>query len=147
MARIPDHEIERLKLQVSIVRLVEAAGVVLKPHGKKRIGRCPLHHPDKTPSLVISPKTNLWHCLGACQAGGSVIDWVMRFEGVDFRRAVEMLRQEIGEAPGLLEKPVCVDGAELSDAAFSFDGFEKSIVATAPSIEVFSSAIRQFLRF
>ena len=69
MARIPDHEIERLKLQVSIVRLVEAAGVVLKPHGKERIGRCPFHD-DKTPSLVISPKSNLWHCLGACQAGG-----------------------------------------------------------------------------
>ncbi len=97
MARIPDHEIERLKLQVSIVRLVEAAGIALKLHGKDRIGRCPFHD-DKTPSLVISPKSNLWHCLGACQAGGSVIDWVMRFEGVDFRRAVELLRQESGEA-------------------------------------------------
>jgi|CXWL01.1.fsa_nt_gi DNA primase catalytic core len=100
MARIPDHEIERLKLQVSVVRLVEAAGIALKPHGKERIGRCPFHD-DKTPSLVISPKSNLWHCLGACQAGGSVIDWVMRFEGVDFRRAVELLRQESGEAPML----------------------------------------------
>jgi|CXWL01.1.fsa_nt_gi DNA primase catalytic core len=100
MARIPDHEIERLKLQVSIVRLVESAGVVLKPHGKERIGRCPFHD-DKTPSLVISPKSNLWHCLGACQAGGSVIDWVMRFENVSFRRAVELLRQESGEAPEL----------------------------------------------
>ncbi len=27
---------------------------------------------------MISPKKSLWHCLGACQAGGSVIDWVMR---------------------------------------------------------------------
>jgi|CXWL01.1.fsa_nt_gi DNA primase/energy-coupling factor transporter ATP-binding protein EcfA2 len=114
MARIPDHEIERLKLQVSIVRLVESAGVVLKPHGKERIGRC-VFHEDRSPSLVISPKSNLWHCLGACQAGGSVIDWVMRFEGVDFRRAVELLRQEIGEAPGL-EEPAC-GRAESSDVA------------------------------
>jgi DNA primase len=40
----------------------------------------------------VSPRKNLWHCLGACQAGGSVVDWVMRAEGVSFRHAVELLR-------------------------------------------------------
>jgi len=103
MARIPESEIERLKLSVSLERLVESAGVVLKRHGKDRIGRCPFHD-DKTPSLVVSPKTNLWHCLGACQAGGSVIDWVMRSENVSFRRAVEVLREQAGQAPSLLER-------------------------------------------
>ena len=44
---------------------------------------------------MISSAKNLWHCLGACQAGGSSIDWVMRAEGVSFRLAVEMLRKEI----------------------------------------------------
>ena len=102
MARIPDSEIERLKLQVSMVRLAEEAGIALKAHGKDRIGRCPFHD-DKTPSLVISPKSNLWHCLGACQAGGSVVDWVMRFENVSFRRAVELLRAQAGLAPELAE--------------------------------------------
>jgi DNA primase len=43
--------------------------------------------------LVISRAKNLWHCMGACSAGGSVIDWVMRAEGVSFRHAVELLRQ------------------------------------------------------
>ena len=38
---------------------------------------------------------------GACQVGGSVIDWVMRLEGVSFRRAVEMLKREIGEGPAV----------------------------------------------
>jgi hypothetical protein len=100
MARIPESEIERLKLQVSVVRLVEAAGIVLKPHGKDVVGRCPFHD-DRTPSLVVSPKTNLWHCLGKCQAGGSAIDWVMRFENVPFRRALELLRHQVGAAPAL----------------------------------------------
>ncbi|MGE3854087.1 MAG: CHC2 zinc finger domain-containing protein [Planctomycetota bacterium] len=117
MARIPDHEIERLKRRVSVERLVEAAGIELKPHGKDRVGRCPFHD-DKTPSLVVSPKTNLWHCLGACQVGGSVIDWVMRFEGVSFRRAVELLRQEIGEAPAaVVRESVPVLAAEVAPAA------------------------------
>lgn len=90
MARIPDEQLDRLKQEVSVERLAESAGVVLKRHGADLVGLCPFHD-DREPSLVISPKTNLWHCLGACQAGGSVIDWVMRSEGVSFRHAVELL--------------------------------------------------------
>ena len=77
MARIPDEELERLKREVSLEGLVAAAGIELVPHGVERIGLCPFHD-DHEPSLVITPAKNLWHCLGACQAGGSVIDWVMR---------------------------------------------------------------------
>jgi DNA primase catalytic core len=96
VARIPEAEIERLKEEVSLQRLVELAGVELRRQGKDLVGCCPFHE-DRTPSLVISPGKNLWHCLGACQMGGSVIDWVMRVEGVSFRHAVELLRD--GVAP------------------------------------------------
>jgi DNA primase len=91
VARIPEAEIGRLKAEVSLVSLAEAAGVTLRKTGSDLAGCCPFHE-DDTPSLVISPAKNLWHCLGACQAGGSVIDWVMRAEGVSFRHAVELLR-------------------------------------------------------
>ncbi|RZU38480.1 DNA primase catalytic core [Fluviicoccus keumensis] len=94
MARIPEEQIERLKQDVSLVRLVEAKGIALKRQGKDWLGRCPFHD-DRTPSLVVSPATNLWHCLGACNVGGSVIDWVMKSEGVSFRHAVELLRHEL----------------------------------------------------
>src|ERR1700678_3529034 len=98
VARISDEEIERLKAEVSLERLVTGAGVELRRHGADLLGLCPFHE-DHEPSLVISPKKNLWHCLGACSAGGSVIDWVMRSEGVSFRRAVELLRDGRGSAP------------------------------------------------
>ncbi len=94
MARVPEDELERLKAQVSIQRLAEARGVELKRHGADLIGLCPFHD-DKKPSLVISSRKNLWHCLGACQTGGSVIDWVMKAEGVSFRHAVELLRADL----------------------------------------------------
>lgn len=94
MARIEPEEIERLKREVSIERLVEAAGVELRRHGKDLLGLCPLHD-DREPSLVVTPDKNLWHCLGACQTGGSVIDWVMKAEGVSFRHAVELLRKDL----------------------------------------------------
>jgi DNA primase catalytic core len=92
MARIPEDEIVRLKQEVSLVRLVEGRGIELKRHGADLVGLCPFHD-DHEPSLVVSPGKNLWHCLGACQAGGSVIDWVMRSEGVSFRHAAELLRE------------------------------------------------------
>jgi DNA primase catalytic core len=93
MARIPDDAIERLKVEVSLVRLVESAGVELKRVGKDWHGCCPFHD-DKTPSLIVSPEKNLWHCLGACDTGGSVIDWTMKVQGVSFRHAVELLREQ-----------------------------------------------------
>ena len=91
MARVPEAEIERLKETVSIVSLVQAHGVELRKTGKDLAGCCPFHE-DKTPSLIVTPSKNLWHCMGACQAGGSVVDWVMRAQGVSFRHAVELLR-------------------------------------------------------
>ena len=93
MARIPDQVVERLKTEVSVQRLAEARGIAFKKHGSDLIGRCPFHD-DKTPSLVITPEKNLWHCLGACQVGGTVIDWVMKSEGVSFRHAVELLQND-----------------------------------------------------
>jgi DNA primase catalytic core len=93
MARIPESEVERLKKEISVQRLAEARGVKLTRHGADLLGKCPFHD-DRTPSLVITPAKNLWHCLGACNAGGDVIEWVMRAEGVSFRHAVELLRSD-----------------------------------------------------
>jgi DNA primase len=84
MGRIPETELERLKYEISIERLAEARGVVLRKRGEELIGLCPFHD-DHSPSLVINPSKNLWNCLGACQSGGTVIDWVMKAEGVSFR--------------------------------------------------------------
>lgn len=93
MARIPQAEIDRLKGEVSVERLVTAAGIALKKSGKDLLGTCPFHD-DAEPSLVITPAKNLWHCFG-CQTGGGPIDWVMRMSGVSFRHAVELLREGI----------------------------------------------------
>jgi hypothetical protein len=120
MSRIPELEMERLKQEVSIQRLVESIGVTLKRHGADLIGLCPFHD-DHAPSLVISPTKNLWHCLGACQAGGSVIDWVMRAEGVSFRHGVELLQADYavqgctnaagGRKPGATQPLAAVQGS------------------------------------
>ena len=93
MPRIPAEELDRIKREVSVQRLAEARGVKLTKQGENLIGLCPFHE-DHNPSLVITPSKNLWNCLGACQEGGDVINWVMKSESVSFRHAVEILRDE-----------------------------------------------------
>jgi DNA primase len=95
MARIPESEIERIKQDVSLERLVEASGIELKKTGKDLFGKCPFHE-DGTASLSVTPAKNLWHCLGACGEGGDVFAWVMKRNGVSFRHAYELLREGLG---------------------------------------------------
>ena len=100
MARIPEQEIERLKNEVSVEHLIEAAGIELKRGGKDLLGRCPFHE-DATASLVVTPAKNLWHCFGCgCGIGGGPIDWVIKRNGVSFRHAVELLKADPSSAAG-----------------------------------------------
>jgi len=130
MARIADVEIERLKAETDLVALVESAGVKLEKRGADRVGRCPFHD-DRTPSLVVTPGKNLWRCFGACDAGGDVVAWVMKREGVSFRHAVELLKADYAPAPGTAPAvrstvtklaPICTpaEDAELLEEVVGF---------------------------
>ena len=63
MPRIPDIELERLKTDVSLVRLIESQGHTLTKRGKDWVMRC-VFHEEETPSLSISESKNLYHCFG-----------------------------------------------------------------------------------
>ncbi|HUO09007.1 MAG TPA: CHC2 zinc finger domain-containing protein [Phycisphaerae bacterium] len=125
MARIPDEELERLKREAGLEGVCRRRGVELKVQGENLVGSCPFHE-DREPSFVVTPGKNLWHCFGACGRGGDVIAFVMGYEKVSFRHAVEMLRREMGEGPAAsvlvtrigTEHPVLVEpDTELTDAA------------------------------
>ena len=93
MARIANEVIEQLKTNVSLLRLVESQGHQPQKQGKDYAIACPFHEGDDTPSLVITPHKNLFNCFG-CGAAGTVIDWVMKTQGVSFRHAVEILQKD-----------------------------------------------------
>ncbi|PHM44418.1 CHC2 zinc finger domain-containing protein [Xenorhabdus szentirmaii] len=112
MARIPDAELQHLKSAVSLVALIEQQGRKLTPRGKDMIVLCPFHQ-EKTPSMVITPAKNLYHCFG-CDAGGSVLDWVMKTEGLSLRHAVERLRAVLGNHPSV--EPLVAPAALIRDA-------------------------------
>ena len=90
MPRIPQDEIARIKSTVSLLDWVRGQGYEVKKQGKDYALSCPFHD-DKTPSCMISPSKNVYHCFG-CDAKGSVIDWVMKTQSVSFPHAMELLK-------------------------------------------------------
>ncbi|UIA92816.1 CHC2 zinc finger domain-containing protein [Erwinia tracheiphila] len=100
MARIPEAELQHLKAAVPLVAVVKQQGRQMFKKGKDFTVLCPFHE-EKTPSMVIAPAKNLYHCFG-CDAGGSVLDWLMHTEKLSLRKAVERLRAELGDNPAVL---------------------------------------------
>jgi len=138
MARIPDEQIDRLKQDISLIRLVESQGITLKKHGKDYLGLCPFHD-DKEPSLVISPEKNLWHCLGACGEGGDVITWMMKSQGVSFRHAVELLRE--GEFSSLAAQPVKRTTVTKLDSPLNADAEDQALLMQV--VDYYHQALKQ----
>ena len=68
--------------------------VRLKRSGSSFMGCCPFHR-EKTPSFHVSADKQLYHCFG-CGAGGSVIQFIMNAEGLDFPDALRFLADRAG---------------------------------------------------
>ncbi len=86
----------------SIELLIENADIVniisqyvdLRKAGANYKARCPFHS-EKTPSFVVSPTKNIFHCFG-CGKGGNVLTFVQDIENLSFVEAVEELASRIG---------------------------------------------------
>ncbi len=95
---IEQAEIDQVKRETDLVKLVESSGVKLKRKGKQLAGLCPFHD-DHEPSLIVDPKKQLWNCLGACSEGGDVYKWVMKRDRLDFKAAHRLLAASAPLAP------------------------------------------------
>lgn len=86
--------VEAVKSRLSL-REVVSRYVALRPAGKGRWkGLCPFHH-EKTPSFYVDDEKGLFYCFG-CKAGGDLIHFVERIEGLDFQEALRRLAEEAG---------------------------------------------------
>jgi len=76
--------------------IVEVLGqyLDLRKAGKNYVGLCPFH-PDRRPSLSVSPERQMFYCF-ACGAGGDVFTFVMKREGLSFVEAVRLLARRAG---------------------------------------------------
>ena len=85
--------VETVRSAGDIVRLISEY-VPLKQSGSRLTGLCPFHQ-EKTPSFSVDPNNQLFYCFG-CQTGGDVFKFVMLYEKVGFREALEMLARRWG---------------------------------------------------
>ncbi|MCP5486957.1 MAG: toprim domain-containing protein [Spirochaetales bacterium] len=118
LAPIPQAELDRLKVDCSLVDLARARGIALEPVGKDLRGLCPFHEED-TPSFVITPAKNLYHCFG-CDRGGDVFSFLMELDGLDFPEAVRVLQNHDRLAPDALRLEYYLNDASLIEHVLGF---------------------------
>src|SRR5688500_15474695 len=68
--------------------------VALKRAGTVLKGLCPFHS-EKTPSFIVTPERETWHCFG-CGEHGDIFTFLMRRDGLDFREALSRLAEKAG---------------------------------------------------
>ena len=93
MGTIPSETIEQIAAASDIVEVI-GSYFPLKRAGANFKALCPFHQ-EKTPSFMVSPSRQTFHCFG-CGAGGSVFRFVMDYEHVDFPSAVRKLAARVG---------------------------------------------------
>jgi DNA primase len=86
--------IDEVKARVDIVDLI-SEHVQLKRAGRNFSGLCPFHS-ERTPSFIVTPERQTWHCFGACGTGGDIFSFVMKRENVEFAEALRILAQRAG---------------------------------------------------
>ena len=82
-----------IKSKLPVVDVVGET-VALKRAGSAYKGLCPFHA-EKTPSFVVTPDRESWHCFG-CGEGGDIFTFLMRRDGLDFREALSRLAEKAG---------------------------------------------------
>jgi len=86
--------VDEVKSRLDIVEVISSY-VTLNRSGQRYKAPCPFHQ-EKTPSFVVYPDRQSWHCFGACGSGGDVFSFVMQMEKLDFAETLKRLSQQAG---------------------------------------------------
>ena len=124
MAKFTQSQLDTIKRELKIKDLAEEQGLKLERKNGQFVTRC-LWHDDNDPSLFIHPTKNLFNCFG-CDAGGDVIQWIMKRENLAFTEVVNQilerhphLKEETESvSPEKIKAEICPLDMEVSDQKF-----------------------------
>ncbi len=122
---------ELIKEKIDVVDFLRGY-LQLSTAGKNFKAKCPFHN-EKTPSFMVSPERQSWHCFG-CGLGGDIFGFLMRYENLEFGEALRVLAERAGvELRRLNPAEYKLTGLlyELNDRAKEF--FKSALAASAPA--------------
>jgi len=106
-------DIDDVRARVNIVDVI-GKHVKLTHAGRNFKGLCPFHN-EKTPSFMVSSERQIFKCFG-CGKGGSVFDFLMEYDHIEFVEALEILAGEVGVT--LTRRPAQTREGELKDKIY-----------------------------
>lgn len=83
----------QVREKIDIVSLISEY-IPLKKMGRNFTAICPFHQ-ENTPSFVVSPERQIWHCFG-CGKGGDAFTFLMEYENLEFVEALRILAKKAG---------------------------------------------------
>ena len=116
--RIPENLLEDVLGRVDIVEIISAY-IPLKKSGRNFKANCPFHH-EKTPSFMVSPDKQIYHCFG-CGESGNAFKFLMRHERMEFPEAVEMLAKKAGVVLPVQDRALDTAAASLSTQLYKIN--------------------------
>ena len=87
-------DVARVREKIDIVSLISEY-IPLRKMGRNFKALCPFHS-EKTPSFVVSPERQIWHCFGGCAKGGDCFTFLMDYENLEFVEALRILAKKAG---------------------------------------------------